>query len=631
MKNVLKRFVRVLPVKRFARVLPVKRFVRMHPVSRFAATVSLAVLSMLVISLVQAHPASAANVLACPPTNLGFNSIPNTFCIATGDWLMRAQNIAKGFFFSLVAVEMAWSMILYVLQKDNLGELLTSWLLKIMGICFFYAVILNANIWLPAILNSFIQLGNQVTAQNVALDPENIFETGLAFCNAVFSNLPQAQFPGWEAGPTVFNPNISGTIVDNLTVVFEMFVSVVFAAIVCLIIFAAFVVVAGQLLMTLIEAYIMISAGAVMLGFMGSRWTMSWGEKYIGYAISIGIKLFVTFVILGLGSTLFGTWYTLLGAIHGIVFDGPNTISLLSTLVQDYLSIGAAAIVYLMLVIKLPGLASSMLNGSPSLSFGGAAGTAAAVAGAVTGIAAGVANAVGGALSKAGGAASALKDASAVEDKIDALAAEGAVDALGDAAGAGTDDAFDGLGDGVAEALGDGPVDLPGDESGVGGTTGEALGDGPVDLPADDDASRELADDISEDEPLLGAQGSDSQGQGTLAVDDQRSATGAESDARKDGSLVNVATSTSGGGGQDSALSKAIREAAETSNKAKESGLQRELAHAGTAAGKEAFGAIGSLANGAARSASSATRLLTDLDEGNGGGGSAQISLRLPD
>jgi type IV secretion system protein TrbL len=614
-------------LKRFVRVLPMKRFVRMHPVSRFAATVSLAILAMLVISLVQAHPASAANVLACPPTNLGFNSIPNTFCIATGDWLMRAQNIASGFFFSLVAVEMAWSMILYVLQKDNLGELLTSWLLKIMGICFFYAVILNANIWLPAILNSFIQLGNQVTAQNVALDPEKIFEMGLAFCNAVFSNLPQTNFPGWE-GLT----NIGGTISDNLTVVFEIFVAVVFASIVCLIIFAAFVVVAGQLLMTLIEAYIMISAGAVMLGFMGSRWTMSWGEKYIGYAISIGIKLFVTFVILGLGSTLFSTWYTLLGAIHGIVFDGPNTIGSLSTLVQDYLSIAAAAIVYLMLVIKLPGLASSMLNGSPSLSFGGAAGTAGAVAGAVTGIAAGVASAVGGALSKASGAASALKDATAVEDKIDALAAEGAVEALQDAGSAGTDEAFGGLGDGVAEALGEGPGDLPGDDSVPGGTPSEALGEGDVDLPADDDDQLSLGegDAISEEGVLRGSENSDSGTLSTVAANDQRSAIGAETDARKDASLINPATSTSGGG-QDGALTKAIREAADASTKAKESGLERELAHAGTAARKEAFGAIGSLANGAARSASSATRLVTELDEGAGAGGSAQISLKLPD
>src|SRR6202011_6063043 len=75
----------------------------------------------------------------------------------------------------------------------------------------------------------------------------------------------------------------------------------------------AFAIIAGQLLITLIESYIVIGAGVFMLGFTGSRWTLVFGEKYVGYAVSVGIKLFMLELIVGLGYALGQQWSALFG------------------------------------------------------------------------------------------------------------------------------------------------------------------------------------------------------------------------------------------------------------------------------------------------------------------------------
>jgi type IV secretion system protein TrbL len=151
--------------------------------------------------------------------------------------------------------------------------------------------------------------------------------------------------------------------------------------------------------MTLVEMYIMIGAGAVMLGFTGSRWTMSFGEKYIGYCLSIGVKLFVTYVILGLGLQLFPTDVTtcttqvgqsICGDFAKIRGTDLGDINALGGLLLADLQIAVTAVIFMMLAQRLPGLAASMMNGSPNLTLGSAVSAAQGVASAVTGAASAV-------------------------------------------------------------------------------------------------------------------------------------------------------------------------------------------------------------------------------------------------
>ena len=163
----------------------------------------------------------------------------------------------------------------------------------------------------------------------------------------------------------VVNSQPSGLdhISDNVTIGFIVVLTSIFGLI-------GFGLVALQLLMTLIEMYLVGGAGLVMLGFTGSGMTSNFGEKYIGYLISIGIKLLVIYAIVGLGQNL-------INSENQYIQNWQSQ----SMPPLDLLTVGASMLIYGVLGMQVPGIAGSLMNGSPSMSLGNVAGGAAVIAG----------------------------------------------------------------------------------------------------------------------------------------------------------------------------------------------------------------------------------------------------------
>lgn len=255
-------------------------------------------------------------------------------------------------FFALVAIEIAWSAITYVLQKDSLPDFVASLLLKILGVGFFYIVLQPAYgpVWIGDIISSFTQAGSAIGGQSQFLpsDPSSVFNCGTDVANAMLQSVSN---------------NNTGINFGNLLPAIEA----IFAALICALgVVLAFAIIAGQLLITLIESYIVIGAGVFMLGFTGSRWTLVFGEKYVGYAFSVGIKLFMLELIVGLGYALGQQWAALFA--NGIA--PPET----------YIEVVGAALIFGFVAWQIPGLAASLMNGSPRMTLGSFLNTAGTVA-----------------------------------------------------------------------------------------------------------------------------------------------------------------------------------------------------------------------------------------------------------
>ena len=58
-------------------------------------------------------------------------------------------------------------------------------------------------------------------------------------------------------------------------------------------------------ILTLVESYVVISAGVLFMGFGGSRFTKDFALKILVYAVSVGAKLFVLELLVGLGMQIF--------------------------------------------------------------------------------------------------------------------------------------------------------------------------------------------------------------------------------------------------------------------------------------------------------------------------------------
>lgn len=278
---------------------------------------------------------------------------------ASGGWMSTALGYAKTLFFGLAAIEFAWSAIQLTLKKSDLSEIMVGTLFKVMSLSFFAMVLIKAPEWIPAIVNSFKAAGAGVGGSSV-LSPSAVFDQGLQVAASLmqFSN---------DAAPSTGNMIIN-TLTNSGQGLGKFMLSSIIVGVASVFIILGYGLIAVQLLITLVESYLIIGGGALMLGFSGSRWTHNLSEKYFGYAISIGVKLFTIYLIIGFGDSFTQALKDTIAAAYAAHPDGPSF--------GDYLGVGGASLFYGVTGYMAPGLAGSMLNGTVAMSLQ-SAGTAA--------------------------------------------------------------------------------------------------------------------------------------------------------------------------------------------------------------------------------------------------------------
>jgi type IV secretion system protein TrbL len=104
----------------------------------------------------------------------------------------------------------------------------------------------------------------------------------------------------------------------------------------------------------LVESFIVIGAGVLFLGFAGSRWTKFFTERYLSYIASVGVKLFVLYLIMGVGMGIAARWMPVLerGGFSPIPF----------------FYVMGGSLVFVFLTWHIPSVAGSMMAGAVSLS-----------------------------------------------------------------------------------------------------------------------------------------------------------------------------------------------------------------------------------------------------------------------
>jgi type IV secretion system protein TrbL len=249
-------------------------------------------------------------------------------------WLGAVQASATRLFTLLAGIEVAWTLTLVVLERADFHSLAATLVRKIMWIGIFYALLINGQNWIPWIIQSFAILGQRAAGVNGTVAPSNVLSMGLNIFGALLSGASNAGF------------------LTN----FGTAVSLVLAAFVTLL---AYVVITIQFVAAMVESYIVIAAGFIFLGFGGSRWTMPYVERYIGLAVSIGVKLMILYLLIGVGMNLSNGWL--------------NAATQVATSPAPAMSAGdiaAACIIFMALCWMAPKLISSVIGGSPAFSGG---------------------------------------------------------------------------------------------------------------------------------------------------------------------------------------------------------------------------------------------------------------------
>jgi len=340
-----------------------------------------------------------------------------TMAAQTDTWLQRGVEVALTIFVALAVIEFAWHGIQTVLKNGELSDLFGGLVLKVTALGFFYTVIVFAPSWIPLIPDTFEAAGQRISGLPAdQLTPSGLINQGIDVSSRIF-NAPLQSHGIMEVGRNILSAFLVGLVV--------------------LLVFAAFAIIAIQLLVVKIEMLMVISAGIVMLAMSGSRWTMAFAEKYLGYAVSVGARMIIIAILAGFGVT-FGNSIVASLTADGSALHIPQLFSLLGT-----------AAIFSVMSFMIPSLAGSFLSGAVSMSLSNTAaagGSMASMAGSGVG---GVASLASGAAGAALGAVARLATPTAAVGSIAGAASGGAgslASGAGSIGGDGSRSAFSGSG-----------------------------------------------------------------------------------------------------------------------------------------------------------------------------------------
>ena len=295
-------------------------------------------------------------VLADIPEDNLLDQVVTQYRASAGAWSGTIANAAMWVFWTLVTIEIVWTGVTLVLRDADLGEVLAEITNRVIIIGFFSMLLMLGPQWAQDIVRSLGQLAGQASVAGGGLGsvtPGAVFDSGLELADRMTSAVSF-----WDSATDALG--------------------LLIASIIIMIVFA---IIAAFLVMTMVEVWVVINAGIILLGFGGSRFTKDFALKYLIYAVSVGMKFFIMLLMIGIGQSFINSW----------VANWANQDS------QVLLAIGAS-IVLLALVREIPNIMQGLMSGmsfatGDTLVRSGANGMRAAVAGgaALAGAAAGLA------------------------------------------------------------------------------------------------------------------------------------------------------------------------------------------------------------------------------------------------
>lgn len=356
------------------------------------ATVVIIVASGLLLCVL--HPAAAADggVLT---------TVENQVVSAARGWETTVSNAARSLFWILAGIEVGIAAVWLAIQAASLEAWFAELVRRIMFIGFFAFVLEKGPEFAKAVVDSLYQIGGG----SGSASPANVFNAGLTVASAMSQKISFG----------VFQDNALA-----LSAALAMIVSVI-----------AFSLVAAIFLAVLVEMYVGLLAGMIMLGLGGSSFTKDFAVRYLVYAFSVGMKLMALVMIAKIGSDV----------LIGLAGDAS-----VGDQYQTALAIAGIAVVVFILAMYVPSIIQGVVQGA-SVSGGmevirhgaqaasfAAGGAALAMGGARAGASAYSAARAGGA-SFGGAAAAGLRGAASAGSAVASAARDKAIGAPGAYAG----------------------------------------------------------------------------------------------------------------------------------------------------------------------------------------------------
>lgn len=184
-------------------------------------------------------------------------------------WGPTIQGYSITLFKYLVTIELAWLGIQATLKQYDLKQKLAEFVLLIIYASFMASIVFHSAEWTTALIDSFNSVATKTGAPEAK--PLVVFLYGYDIICNLLNNL------------TITKPHVSLGLV-----------------ICCIIIAVTFALMTAQIVMVKCESIIVLNAGAILLGFGGSKFTKDYAVNYLKYSLAVAAKLFTLQLLMGM-------------------------------------------------------------------------------------------------------------------------------------------------------------------------------------------------------------------------------------------------------------------------------------------------------------------------------------------
>lgn len=286
----------------------------------------------------------------------GLDSIAIQFYTAGIKYSAAIQPYALKLFFALLLIDILVTWIQFGAEGQlDASHFLGRLIKHILSGGFVYLMIVNGFSWMYLVIQSFSRIGAAISGLP-ALSPQSVIQAGLNMANTLLSS-----------------PTTSGIVSSLELALVEGFCALAVGA--------AFLIVAVELLLTLVKAYLTTGLGVILLGFGGNRFTASASEGYFTNVIRIGVKLLFFYAVLAIGMQLVAQWEAALAAACKPVTTAVPMISsyyvppskIMTTVcsgtlaTSDMLIYAALATVFAVVTVAVPSMAAELVGGTVGL------------------------------------------------------------------------------------------------------------------------------------------------------------------------------------------------------------------------------------------------------------------------
>ncbi len=246
--------------------------------------------------------------------------LENQVSTAAKGWENTIMDAAKSLFWILAGIEIGIAAVWLAIQAASLDSWFAELVRRIMFIGFFAFVLTQGPSFARAVVDSLFQIG----AGGGSASPAEVFDAGIRVASQMSQ---QAKFG-------VFQDNalaIAAVLAMGVVVICFSLVAAIFVAV-------------------MVEMYVGLLAGMIMLGLGGSSYTKDFAIRYLVYAFGVGMKLMALVMIARIGSQV------LLGLAQAPTADTEQFITTLA--------IAGISVVVFIIAMYVPNIIQGVVQGA---------------------------------------------------------------------------------------------------------------------------------------------------------------------------------------------------------------------------------------------------------------------------